>query len=99
MNKFTLINQKANFDRKVRLFKGYRQKCYHRSLLLYRLCSFFDRKANYKINIYMQCSQEPFGHAWLTRNGKTFILKNKQILPFVLEKVGENNCYIFWITT
>ena len=82
---------------KIELTKILKHKCYYRSLLLYGLCSFFDRKANYKINIYMDCSQTPFGHAWLTRNGKTFILKNKQILPVVLEQIGESNKYIFWI--
>jgi len=84
---------------KIELKKIVKHKCYYRSLLLYWLCSFFDRKANYKINIYMECSQTPFGHAWLTRNGKTFILDNNKILPFVLEKIGESNKYIFWIVT
>ena len=83
---------------KMELTKIVKHKCYYRSLLLYRLCSFFDRKATYKINIYMQCSQLSFGHAWLTRNGKTVILKNK-LLPVILEKIGESNKYIFWIAT
>jgi len=82
----------------IELTKILKHKCYYRSLLLYWLCSFFDRKACYKINIYMQCSQIPFGHAWLTRNGKTAILKNRP-LPMVLEKIGESNKYVFWITT
>ena len=82
---------------KTELTKIFKHKCYYRFLFLYGLCSFFDRKADYKINIYMRCAQESFGHAWLTRNGKTFIVKNKQILPFVLEKIGESNKYIFWI--
>lgn len=84
---------------KIEIKKIVKHKCYYRSLLLYRLCSFFDKKATYRINIYMQCSQIPFGHAWLTRNGKTFILKNKHILPTILEKIGESNKYIFWVTT
>ena len=84
---------------KIELTKILKHKCYYRSLLLYRLCSFFDRKANYKINIYMQCSQIPFGHAWLTRNGRSFISGIKQPLPFVLEQIGESNRYIFWIAT
>jgi len=83
----------------MELTKIFKHRCYYRSLWLYRLCSFFDRKANYKINIYMQCSQLPFGHAWLTRNGKTVILKNRQILPTILDKIGESNKYIFWIAT
>jgi len=83
---------------KIELTKVLKHKCYYRSLLLYRLCSFFDKKATYKINMYMECSHIPFGHAWLTRNGKTFILKNK-LLPFVLEKIGESHKYIFWIAT
>jgi hypothetical protein len=76
-----------------------RQKCYCRSLLLYNICRFFDCKSNYRINIMMQCFDSVWGHAWLTRNGKTFLIPNRNILPHVLEKIGENNRYIFWIAT
>jgi hypothetical protein len=45
----------------------------------------------------MHCSEKAWGHAWLTRNGKTFLRPNRHVLPYVLEKIGENNRYIFWI--
>jgi hypothetical protein len=74
-------------------------KCYYRSLFLYNICRFIDRRSIYRINIMMHCSRRVWGHAWLTRNDKTFLRPNRQALPFILEKIGENNRYIFWITT
>jgi hypothetical protein len=47
----------------------------------------------------IHCAKKDWGHAWLTRNGETFGIKNKEVLPFVLKKIGENNKYIYWITT
>jgi len=76
-----------------------KHKCYYRSLFLYYMCRFFDQKSNYRINIMMHCMDRVCGHAWLTRNGKTFLIPNRRMLPYVLEKIGESNRYIFWITT
>ena len=76
-----------------------KHKCYYRSLLLYNVCRFFDYKSKYRINIVMHCTDNAWGHAWLTRNGKTFLTPNQNVLPFVLQKVGENKRYIYWITT
>jgi hypothetical protein len=73
-------------------------RCYYRSLFLYNICYLIDRGATYRINIMMHCSKKAWGHAWLTRNGKTFLIPNKHVLPFILEKIGENNRYTFWIT-
>lgn len=75
-------------------------KCYYRALCLYRLFTTIDWFGEYKINIFIHCGhRKDRGHAWLTRNGKTFLIPNRTILPCVLEKIGENNRYIFWITT
>lgn len=74
-------------------------KCYYRSRFLYHVCCFFDHKSNYRINITMHCVEKAWGHAWLTKNGKTFLIPNRTVLPFVLEKIGESERYIFWITT
>jgi hypothetical protein len=76
-----------------------KHKCYYRSHFLYRICCFFDKKSIYRINILMHCSEKAWGHAWLTRDGKTFLIRNRKVLSFVLEKMGENSPYIFWITT
>ena len=81
------------------LYQMQEQKCYYRSLFLYYICCFFDHKSKYRINILMHCFENVWGHAWLTRNGKTFLIPNRNFLPLVLEKIGENNRYIFWITT
>ena len=82
------------------LFQIYKHKCYYRSLFLYKVCRLFDYKSNYRINIMMHCIRDnAWGHAWLTRNGKSFPIRNRNVRPFILEKIGENNRYIFWITT
>jgi hypothetical protein len=81
------------------LKKIFKHKCYYRSLLLYNICRFFDKKSTYHINIMMHCSEKAWGHAWLTRDGRTFLIRNRNIIPFVLEKAGESKRYIFWITT
>ena len=80
-------------------FQISKHKCYYRSLFLYHVCRIFDHRSKYRINIVMHCSDNEWGHAWLTRNGKTFLIPNRNILSFVLEKIGESNRYIFWTTT
>lgn len=77
----------------------FQHKCLYRSLLLYWICRFFDRKAAYQINIMMRCFQKDAGHAWVTRNGKIFYMHKYKLCPFVLEKIGENNKYVFWLAT
>ena len=76
-----------------------KHKCYYRSLLLYHLCRIFDFKSAYRVNIVMNCTDNAWGHAWLTRNGKTFLIPNRNVLFFVLEKIGETNRYVYWIST
>ncbi|MDR1764288.1 MAG: hypothetical protein LBR64_10145 [Dysgonamonadaceae bacterium] len=80
-----------------KLKKFSEHRCYYRSLLLYGICSFFDRKSFYRINIMMYLGGRTCGHAWLTRNGKTFIRPNRNVLPFELEKIGENSRFVYWI--
>lgn len=75
-----------------------KHKCYYKSLFLYRICVFFDKKAEYRINIVMRCDKDPWGHAWLTRNNKTFLTYNRTALPYIIEKIGENKYINFWIT-
>lgn len=77
-----------------------KHKCYYKALCLYCLFTTIDRFGEYKINIFIHCGhRKDRGHAWLTRNGKTFLIPNRTLLPYVLEKVGETHRYIFWITT
>ena len=76
-----------------------KHKCYYRSMFLYHICRYFDHKSKYRINIMMHCTDNVWGHAWLTKNGKAFLIPDRKVLPFVLEKVGENEHYIYWITT
>jgi hypothetical protein len=47
----------------------------------------------------MRCFQKDAGHAWVTRNGKIFYMHKYKLCPFVLEKIGENNKYVFWLAT
>jgi hypothetical protein len=75
-----------------------KHRCYYRSLCLYYICRMLDSRSAYRINIMMHCSDDAWGHAWVTKNGKALLTSNRIANPLELKKIGENNRCIYWIT-
>ncbi len=81
----------------MRLFK-INNACLKKSRFVYWICKTLRLKGDFKINIYLKYYDDgrpDTGHAWLTRDGKDFAFAFKS-LPFKLEKIGENEKYVYW---
>ncbi len=74
-------------------------KCLRISQLVYCLCNFIDVWGEYKINILLAFYHGRLtrGHAWVTRNNKTIILKKEGIEMGDLQLVGEDKKYRYYV--
>lgn len=77
-----------------------KNKCLYISLLIYHIFHTIDFWGDYKINIVVVFYKKypDRGHAWVTRNGKNFLLKNNSVNP-QLELIGESNKFRYWTTS
>ncbi|MBQ9077478.1 MAG: hypothetical protein IJY31_06520 [Muribaculaceae bacterium] len=76
-----------------------KNKCLYISLLIYHIFNTIDFWGDYKINIVVVFYKDypDYGHAWVTRNGRKFLLRNKSIDPLSLEQLGMNKKYRYWV--
>ena len=77
--------------------KNVPNKCLVLSEIIYGLFHAIDKFGDYRINIVMDfCSEYAQGHAWVTRNGKMFLLSNPSIVSSCLLRLGEDKKYIYY---
>lgn len=72
--------------------------CLTISEIIYKIFHTIDKYGDYKINIVL--TFYPYGdrgHAWVSRNGKKFLLANKSIILSKLSVIGENEKYRYYI--
>ncbi len=76
-----------------------KNKCLYISLLIYHIFNLIDFWGEYKINIIVVFYNRypDRGHAWVTRNGKNFLLKNDSVKLSELETLGLSKKYNYWI--
>lgn len=76
-----------------------KNKCLYISLLIYHIFNTIDFWGDYKINIVVVLYKDypDYGHAWVTRNGKNFLLRNHSVDPLSLESIGMSEKYAYWI--
>lgn len=97
-------NHKKIERRKSSLLYGIRESvvknwCLKRSRLLYAVAS-RCLSGEVKINIVMRCRNNvdsDWGHAWLTRNGKSLWEPKKKVLAKPKTMIADNGKYVYWI--
>lgn len=72
-------------------------RCLAISEIIYKLFHSIDKFSDYKINIVMDFSSEyAQGHAWVTRNGKMFLIPNPSVNPVYLTILGGDEKYVYY---
>lgn len=77
-------------------------KRYHKCLILSEIVYFFarifDRKHNYRINIIVTFyGDRDKGHAWVTRDGKDFMITNPTVIPSKYTEIGSSEKYRYFV--
>ena len=83
-------------------WKRKKQKQSHQCLtvseIIYGFFHAIDKTGIYKINIVLTFyPTETRGHAWVTRNGRKFLLANHSIIMSKLSMIGENEKYRYYV--
>lgn len=74
--------------------------CLKVSEAIYKFFSVIDFLGQYKINIVLSFYGDiDYGHAWVTRNNKNFLLKNRSIDLSDLTEIGQNDKYRYYIVS
>ena len=82
--------------RKIHLYPE--NYCIKVSELIYYIFSTIDFWGLYKINIVMSfCDSDDYGHAWVTRNDRNFLLKNRSVIITDLIEIGSSNKYRYYV--
>ncbi len=72
--------------------------CIKVSELIFFVFSTIDIFGRYKINIVMSfCDNDDYGHAWVTRNNRNFLLKNRSVVLDDLIEIGCNDKYRYYV--
>ena len=73
-------------------------RCLAVSEIIYAFFHAIDKIGIYKINIVLTFYPTGTrGHAWVTRNGKKFLLANHSIVMSKLSMIGENKKYRYYV--
>ena len=72
-------------------------RCLVISELVYKVFHAVDKFGDYRINIVMDfCSEYAQGHAWVSRNGKNFLISSRSIDSSLLAELGGDGKYLYF---